>query len=204
MTPYRRLVRACWMAALAGCTPVGLWVYDDPGFEVSRVRLQSTESNVPPVVLGLAVLNPNDYDLSTARLELQLRLDHTPIGHFFRDSVFAVPKYGIADLTLPLTPMPAITPERLRTLSRGTRHFEVEGVATFSTPFGPHQVRFAHAGDMVFGGASEGHGGPAVSADSVRARIKTHAPRSMPVPLTPDQGPRERARGEAAASRSEI
>jgi hypothetical protein len=204
MTPYHRLLSACWMAALVGCTPVGLWVYDDPGFEVSRVRLQSTESSAPPVVLGLAVLNPNDYDLSTARLELQLRLDHTPIGHFSRDSVFAVPKYGIADLTLPLTPMPAITPELLKTLSQGTRHFEVEGVATFSTPFGPHRVRFAHAGDMVFGGASEGHGGPTVSADSVRARIRNFAPRPVPVSPIPDQEPRERARGEAAANRSEI
>lgn len=182
MTPYRRLLSACWIAGVAGCTPVGLWVYDDPGFEVSRVRLQPTETSAPPVVLGLAVLNPNDYDLSTARLELQLRLDHTPIGHFFRDSVFPLPKYGIADLRLPLTPMPAITPERLRTLSRGIRHFEVEGVATFSTPFGPHEVRFAHAGDMVFGGANGGEVGPALSADSVRARIRTHAPRSMPVP----------------------
>jgi hypothetical protein len=150
MIPCHRLLKACWIAAAAGCTPVGLWVYDDPGLEVSRVRLQPTETRAPPVILGLAVLNPNDYDLSTARLELQLRLDHTLIGQFFRDSVFPVPKYGIADLTLPLTPMPAITRERLRTLSLGTRHFEVQGVATFSTPFGPHEVRFAHAGAMVF------------------------------------------------------
>jgi len=204
MTPYRRLLGACWIAAAAGCTPVGLWVYDDPGFEVSRVRLQSTETSAPPVVLGLAVLNPNDYDLTTARLELQLRLDHTPIGQFYRDSVFAVPKYGIADLTLPLTPMPAITPERLRTLSRGIRHFEVEGVATFSTPFGPHEVRFAHAGEMVFGGANEGPVGAAASADSVRARIKIFAPQSLPAPQIPDQEPRDRARGEAAGNRSEI
>jgi hypothetical protein len=165
MTPRRRLLRAWWIAAAAGCTPVGLWVYDDPGLEVSRVRLQPTESRAPPVVLGLAVLNPNDYDLSTARLELQLRLDHTPIGHFFRDSVFLVPKYGIANLTLPLTPMPAITHERLRTLSLGTRHFEVEGVATFSTPFGPHEVRFAHAGAMLFARPAGGPAGGGLAAE---------------------------------------
>jgi hypothetical protein len=204
MTPYRRLLSACWIAAVAGCTPVGLWVYADPGLEVSRVRLQPTETSAPPVVLGLAVLNPNDYDLSTARLELQLRLDHTPIGSFFRDSVFPVPKYGITDLTLPLTPMPAITPERLRTLSRGTRHFEVEGVATFSTPFGPHQVRFAHAGDLVFGGGHEGEAGPSLPADSVRARRGPSIPHFTPVRPMPDGGPTQRARVEAAARREEI
>jgi hypothetical protein len=195
MTRYRRLLRACWIAAIVGCTPVGLWVYDDPGLEVSRVRLQSTETGAPPVVLGLAVLNPNDYDLSTARLELQLRLDHIPIGRFFRDSIFLVPKYGITDLTLPLTPMPAITHERLRTLSRGTRHFEVEGVATFSTPFGPHKVRFAHAGDLVFGGANEGEVGPLLTADSVHARHGTYAPRLPSVRPMPDPGPSEGAWG---------
>jgi len=171
MMPHRRLLSACWIAAVAGCTPVGLWVYDNPRLEVSRVRLQSTERSVRPVVLGLAVLNPNDYDLSTARLELQLRLDHTPIGQFFRDSVFTVPKYGIADLTLPLTPMPAITGERLRTLSLGTRHFAVEGVATFSTPFGPHEVRFAHEGAMVFAGpaGARADSGLAAEPDGPRA-----------------------------------
>jgi hypothetical protein len=150
MATCRRMLSACWVAATLGCTPVGLWVYDDPGLEVSRVRLQPDGTGAVPVILGLAVLNPNDYDLATARLALQLRLDHVPIGEFFRDSVFPVPKYGIADLSLPLTPLPDVTPERLRTLALGTRHFEVEGVATFSTPFGPHKVRFAHAGEMVF------------------------------------------------------
>jgi hypothetical protein len=163
--PRPRLLRACWIAAVAGCTPVGLWIYDDPGLEVSRVRLQPNETGSPPVILGLAVLNPNDYDLSTARLELHLRLDHMTIGHFSRDSVFPVPKYGIADLILPLTTMPAITRERLRALGLGTRHFEVEGVATFSTPFGPHEVRFAHAGAMLFARPAAGRAGAGLAAE---------------------------------------
>jgi hypothetical protein len=165
MMPRRRLLRACWIAALGGCTPVGLWIYDDPGLEVSRVRLQPNETSAPPVILGLAVLNPNDYDLSTVHLELRLRLDHMPIGHFSRDSVFPVPKYGIADLILPLTPMPTITRERLRALGLGTRYFEVEGVATFSTPFGPHEVRFAHAGAMLFARPAGGQAGAGLAAE---------------------------------------
>jgi hypothetical protein len=100
--------------------------------------------------------------------------------------------------------MPAITRERLRTLSMGTRHFEVEGVATFSTPFGPHEVRFAHAGDLVFGGGHEGEAGPSLPADSVRARRGPSIPHFTPVRPMPDGGPTQRARVEAAARREEI
>jgi hypothetical protein len=64
----RRLLGVCVVAA-AACTPLGFWVYDDPGLEVSRVRVDHAANN-DPVVLGLAVWNPNDYDLSTSRLEL--------------------------------------------------------------------------------------------------------------------------------------
>ena len=29
----------CWLAVVAGCTPIGAWVYSDPDLEVGRVRL---------------------------------------------------------------------------------------------------------------------------------------------------------------------
>jgi LEA14-like dessication related protein len=140
------------LSAAAACTPLGLWVYDDPGLEVSRVRLDHDTAGAEPVVLGLAINNPNDYDLSTARFELQLRLDDVPVGHFSRDSIIPVPQLAIADMALPLTVPAGAIRHRIRTLSKGTHRFAVEGRATFSTPFGLRDVRFAHAGDMAFGG----------------------------------------------------
>ena len=178
----RRLLGACLLAGAAACTPIGLWVYDDPGLEVSRVRLDQDTAGPDPVVLGLAINNPNDYDLSTARFELQLRLDDITVGHFSRDSVIPVPQLAIADMSLPLTVPPGVVRHHMTALSKGTHRFLVEGRATFSTPFGLRDVRFAHAGDLAFGGAS----GPAAAADDSAAvrrleeygrRVRALAPR---------------------------
>jgi LEA14-like dessication related protein len=185
----RRLLGLAAAAAVAACTPLGLWVYDDPGLEVSRVRM-THEPSATPVVLGLAVWNPNDYDLTTARLELQLKLDDVPIGHFHRDSVIPVPQFGLADLALPLT-VPKGTAQRIRTFRSGTHRFAVEGLARFSTPFGPRDVRFAHQGDIAFGRASEARIPTTVAEDSVdhRARRGIYAPSTAGSVPSPDPSP---------------
>jgi LEA14-like dessication related protein len=194
MMPSRRLLGACLATAVAACTPLGVWVYDDPGLEVSRVRLDYA-AGTAPVVVGLAVWNPNDYDLSTARLELQLRLDDVTVGHFSRDSIIPVPQAGLADLALPLTVPTGPIRERIRRLSSGTHRFAVVGRATFSTPFGRRNVRFAHAGDLAFGGENEVGVGSTLSADAVRVRRGPYAQRPPSVRPMPDQGPYKGPRG---------
>jgi LEA14-like dessication related protein len=191
MKPARRLLGLGLAAVVASCTPLGLWVYDDPGLEVSRVRLNH-DAPAEPVVLGLAVWNPNDYDVTTSRLELQLRLDDVPVGHFSRDSVIAVPQVGLADFAVPLTVPSGPIRQRIRALGSGTHRFKVQGRATFSTPFGPRNVRFAHAGDLAFGGANEARVATTVAADSLnhRARRGIYAPRLPGVRPAPEQGPR--------------
>jgi hypothetical protein len=162
-----RLLGACLFAAAAACTPMGFWVYDDPGLRVSRVRVDHDAAGPEPVVLGLAISNPNDYDLSTARFELQLRLDDITVGHFSRDSVIPVPQLAIADMALPLTVPAGMVRHQISAMGKGTHRFAVEGKATFSTPFGRRDVRFAHAGDLAFGGSSSP---VAASDDSVAVR----------------------------------
>ena len=186
----RRLVGACAAATLVACTPLGLWVYDDPGLEVSRVRVNH-DASADPVVVGLAVWNPNDYDVSTSRLELELKLDDMPVGRFSRDSVVAVPTVGLADVALPLTLPGESVRERIRALRSGTHRFAVEGRATFSTPFGPRKVRFAHAGDLAFGGANEARIATTIAADSfkMRGRRGIYAHKLPGVHPAPDQGP---------------
>ena len=188
MTP-RRLLGASLIAAAAACTPLGLWVYDDPGLQVSRVRLGQDAGGADPVVVGLAVWNPNDYDVSTARVELKLRLDDVTVGHFSRDSIVPVPQVGTADLALPLTVPKGQMRERIRALASGKHRFAVEGRATFSTPFGRRNVRFAHAGDLAFGGGSEVEVGTGYTADSIRMRRGPHAPRLPSVRPMTDEGP---------------
>lgn len=197
MMSSRRLLGACLVTAAAACTPLGLWIYDDPGLEVSRVRLGRAGAGAAPVVVGLAVWNPNDYELSTARIELRLRLDDVTVGHFSRDSIIPVPKSGLADLALPLTVPAGRMRDRIRTLASGTHRFAVEGQATFSTPFGRRNVRFAHAGDLAFGGGSEVAVGTSLPGDSAHFRRGPYGPRLPAVRPMPDLGPREWIRDRA-------
>jgi LEA14-like dessication related protein len=167
-----RPLLTCLLSATLACTPLGLWIYDDPTLEVSRVRVDRNGAGAAPVVVGLAVWNPNTYALSTARLELQLRLDDLTVGRFDRDSIIPLPEVGLADLAVPLTVPPGRVRERIRAMASGTHRFTVEGRATLSTPFGEREVPFEHAGDLAFGGTAE-----AAKSDSTEASVRPGAER---------------------------
>jgi late embryogenesis abundant protein len=143
---------SCWILAALGCTPLGAWVYSDPALEVARVRLVTDGTGRSPLMVALTVRNPNDYEVTTDRLELALSLDDEAVGQFNRDSTMPFARVATSVVALPLQLAPGATPERLAILGHGTRRFSVTGRARFRTPFGIRVVRFAGAGEMVFGG----------------------------------------------------
>lgn len=119
---------------------------------VSRVRVAPDGQGPSPVMVALDLRNPNDYAVSTTRVELWLVLDGLAIGRLDQDSSLALPK-GTATVALPLTPNRATTPARLRAFGSGIHRFSVQGRATFATPVGKRKVRFTQSGEMVFGPA---------------------------------------------------
>jgi len=148
----RWLVGTWWMAGVVACTPLGLWMYEDPAVTVSRVRLDADARGTPPVIVALDLRNPNDYALSATSVQFSLRLDELPIGQLTHTiSSVEVPKVGTSTVAVPLEPDQGTTPARLKALSSGMHRFAVEGEATFATPIGSRRVRFAEEGDLVFG-----------------------------------------------------
>lgn len=146
-------MRAAWLVLLGSCTPLGLWIYEDPVVTVSRVTLElrETPSSASPVVVALDVHNRNDYPLSSTRMEVSLRLDGIPIGGLRQDSTLPVPMEGVSTVALPLALEKRATASQLRTLDPGSHRYLVSGRATFQTPIGTRRVRFAEEGDMIFG-----------------------------------------------------
>ena len=145
--------RAAWLWLLAACTPVGLWLYEDPVVTVVGIRLNlgaSRPSGSSPVIVALAVKNSNDYPLSTEQVELSLRLDGVPIGRLKRDSTVQVGTDTVSTVALPLALEEDATSAHLQAFGSGTHNFAVRGRATFRTPIGMRKVRFAQEGDMVF------------------------------------------------------
>jgi LEA14-like dessication related protein len=159
-----RLRPILWVVPVLACTPLGLWVYDDPQVSVSRVRLAAESSaGTPPVLVALNVKNPNDYPLSSARVELRLRLDGMMVGRLARDSTVSFPKQATSTFAVALDPSSGVGRDRLRTLGEGKHRFAVDGRTTFTTPFGKRKVRFSQEGEMIFGlpaSPASGRGGP--------------------------------------------
>jgi LEA14-like dessication related protein len=153
------MIRICWyrivpVIFIVACTPLGLWLYEDPVVTVSRVTLELKEARRPggaPLVVALAVDNRNTFALSTERLELSLRLDGVPIGKVDRDSSVPVAMATISTVALALPVREQTAPEHLATLGAGAHTFAVQGRATFRTPFGTREVRFEQEGAMMFG-----------------------------------------------------
>lgn len=140
------------MAGLVACTPLGLWMYEDPAVTVSRVRLDAAARDTQPVIVALDLRNPNDYALSATSVQFSLRLDELAIGQLaYTINSVEVPKAGISTVTVPLMPDRGTTPARLKALSSGVHRFAVQGEATFTTPIGSRRVRFAEEGELAFG-----------------------------------------------------
>jgi LEA14-like dessication related protein len=151
--------RGTLLTLLGACTPLGLWVYEDPVVTVSRVSLETKATTRPgnsPVVVALAVDNRNTFALSAERVVLSLKLDGVPIGRVDRDSAVPVAMATVSTVDLALPLQRQTTPERIRALGSGSHTFAVEGRATFRTPFGTRQVKFEQAGAMIFGERSSG------------------------------------------------
>ncbi|HEX3233549.1 MAG TPA: LEA type 2 family protein [Gemmatimonadales bacterium] len=149
-----------WVVPALACTPLGLWVYNDPEVSVSRVRLPAESSEEMPVVVALAVRNPNDFPIATARVELQLQLDGLTVGWLTSDSTVSFPQFATSILAVALDRSTGVGPAQLRILGIGTHAFAVHGRTTFTTPFGKRKIRFAQEGKMTFGQTASRASGP--------------------------------------------
>src|SRR5207245_644212 len=122
----RRVRNLCCLLPVLACTPIGVWIYEDPQVTVDRVRVNAYAGDDSPVVVALARHNPNDFAVSATRLEFQLVLDDLPIGRLDRKGSLSVPK-GIAKVAVPIEPDRGTTSGRLQAFYSGVHRFMIEG-----------------------------------------------------------------------------
>jgi LEA14-like dessication related protein len=149
-----------WLGVVLACTPLGVWVYEDPRVTVSRVRVAADTQTARPVLVALDVKNPNDYVVSATRVELQLLLDDRPIGRYDEDQSVALPK-GTAEVAVPLVIDRGTSASQLQAFNTGLHRFSVQGRATFKTPVGKRKVQFVQVGEMTFGAQASPPSAPA-------------------------------------------
>ena len=70
----RSLIAAC-LFALPGCTPLGLWVYEEPTIEITGISLSDAGAAEYPVRIALQVSNVIDFEVSLEKVQLLLVLN---------------------------------------------------------------------------------------------------------------------------------
>lgn len=149
-----RSVLLVWLSAavLAACTPLGLWMYEDPHVAVSRVSVARARAG-RSVRVALAVDNRNDYAVEATHVEIALRVDGEPVGQLVTDTLVALPEAVVSLVAVPLRLTGSSGKNRAAPAYRGTHQYRVEGRAEFRTPIGIRRVVFQEAGAMQFGAA---------------------------------------------------
>lgn len=133
------------LALLAGCTPLGLWVYEDPSVVLrSATQLRVAGGQVQGDSLEFVVVgcNLNDYDLSGDTLRSTLSVDGRKVGESvtIRPMLLASRDTSRFSVTVPLTPL---------TPSQGqARPFELLLVSTLRTPLGVRDLSYRLMGEV--------------------------------------------------------
>jgi hypothetical protein len=132
------------VALTAGCTPLGLWVYEEPriGLQDVLIDTSTSASALPPYVV-LTVGNRNDYSLSLRQVELVLQLDGRDIGNVVVDTVVPLRPIMNQPVRIMVPPRDDDARTRLAAIRAGRPHsYAVRGRARVETPIGLRRIGF--------------------------------------------------------------
>lgn len=144
MNPSRFRYVLLTAALLGGCTPFGLWIYDEPTVEFQDVLIDaSTAADALPPYVIVGVANRNDYDLSLRGMDLVFRVDGRDIGTAIVDTVVTLRSRMVQPVRVKVPPADQQARVRLHALASGTHSYVVEGRARIETPLGERRIGFS-------------------------------------------------------------
>ena len=148
-----RLVTSILLVLLfSDCTPLGLWMYEDPTVTVSDVRIQTGALvKGERVEVVLTVRNRNDYDVLVDSVVVSLALDSVPLGKVLHAPGTPVPRNGSTNIRIPVDSMSPQAISMLNSLQPGIHAYRVGGAARIGTPIGERRVSFQLSARADFG-----------------------------------------------------
>lgn len=130
--------------AAAGCTPLGLWIYQDPAVHVAEVTVDQAISAEYPVRIGLAISNANDFEVSLLRVQLQLTVGgRTLMQREVATTAVFLPR---DQMTVTIGIMPGDLIPGARRGVTPTQRYLLDGYATLKTPLGERRIAFQQSG----------------------------------------------------------
>lgn len=141
----RRIVIPIILAAsVPACTPLGLWIYQEPTVEVTSVRLDPALGAAFPVQLAFAVSNANDFEVSLVRVHVRFSVGGSSMIDRDLSTAAAFAARDRQVVHIGVAPGDLV-PGSARRLS-GTHPYTIEGFAVLKTPIGERRIPFARAG----------------------------------------------------------
>jgi hypothetical protein len=127
--------------ALASCTPLGMWIYEDPRFNLVDVR---ASDSTPGLVLVLAGCNTNDYELSTEPMTTRLILAGHRAGETHGGNSIVLPSRKTSHIPVRLQ-------AQVPAGSSGTRrlNFTLVNEVTVLSPIGPRKLEQMEHGTIT-------------------------------------------------------
>jgi len=141
----RRILIGLALAALPGCIPLGLWIYEDPKVEVTSVALDPADATFP-VRLDLSLANANDFDVSMLRVELNVRVNGAPVVDRVVESAAVFPARDKQIVQIGVAPGDLAPGARAATLGTNGRRYSVDGYMVLKTPIGERRIPFTRSG----------------------------------------------------------
>jgi hypothetical protein len=133
------------IALLAACTPMGVWLYEEPTVGLDDVLIDTSagDAALPPYVI-LAVKNRNDFELSLRHIELLLQIDGNDIGTVRVDTIVTLAPLAIRPVRVKVAPTDGTARGRISALRAGIHRYAVVGRARLETPIGERRIGFRH------------------------------------------------------------
>lgn len=141
----RRILIGLALALLPGCIPLGLWIYEDPKVEVTAVALDPADATFP-VRLDLSLANANDFDVSMLRVQLNVRVNGSPVVDRVVESAAVFPARDKQIVQIGVAPADLAPGVRPATLGTNGRSYSVDGYMILKTPIGERRIPFTRTG----------------------------------------------------------
>jgi hypothetical protein len=140
-----RVVTSIILAAAAGaCTPLGLWIYEEPTVEVTEIRLDASAGATFPVQFALAVSNANDFDVALLRVEVRINVAGRSVVDRDVSTAADLPSRDRQLVRIGVAPGDLAPGADARAGAQD--RYTIEGFAIVRTPIGERRIPFARAG----------------------------------------------------------
>ena len=143
---YRVGFAALLASASGACTPLGLWVYEEPKVEVTGIAVDPTADAQFPVQIGLSVSNANDFEVSLIRVQVRFLVGGNTLVERELPTAALFPARDRQTVKIGVSSADLVPGARQRAVPGASQKYFLDGYALLKTPLGERRIPFLRTG----------------------------------------------------------